>query len=90
MNIKSPMTPVIKYMSFVLFPLAAVAVVALAVAGGAVIVASFSGQGLGVAALSGGVSILAFVTMLLAARFGFPRSRRQGVTAGRVTPIRFF
>jgi hypothetical protein len=90
MNTKSPMAPVIKYMSFILIPLATIAVAAFAVACGAIVFASFGGHGLSVAAVSGGISILSFGTMLLAARFGFLRSRRQGVAAGRVAPIRFF
>jgi hypothetical protein len=90
MNEKSPMAPIIKYMSFVLMPLTSIAVAAFAVAGGGLVFTAFGGDGLGVTAVSGGICAVSFGTMLLAARFGFLRSRRQGVAAGRVAPIRFF
>ena len=90
MATKSPMAPVIKYMSFVLIPLANIALAAFAVACAALVFTAFGGHGLNVAAVFGAICVVAFVSMLLAMRFAFPRSRRQGVAAGRVSPIRFF
>lgn len=90
MNQRPAVQNLTRFMTAVLMPLALVALVAFALACGALVYTSFGGNGLGVAAMCGAVSGLAVIALILAAYLYRPKTYRQAVTAGLVNPVKLF